>query len=56
LYDIRESFKGRTDSGRLNAKSDNPRFTELDTILREKIDILAEKIEPKIFEYGFLLR
>jgi hypothetical protein len=55
LYDIREFFKGRSEKGRINTKSDDKKFNELDTNLKEALKILAEKIEPKVYEYGFLL-
>ncbi len=54
LYDIREYFQGRNDKGRMNARSNDPRYTELISKLRSKLNLLAEKITPKIYEYGFL--
>jgi len=56
LYDIREFFKGRNEAGRLKTKSDDDTFNELDKNLRNALNILAEKIVPKVYEYGFLLR
>jgi hypothetical protein len=55
LYDIREFFKGRTESGRINTKSDDKKFNTLDTNLKDALKVLAEKITPKVYEYGFLL-
>ncbi|MDR0926381.1 MAG: hypothetical protein LBO69_01270 [Ignavibacteria bacterium] len=55
LYDIREYFKGRNEKGRMNTKSDDLHFNELDHDLREMVKLLAIKIKPKIYEYGFLL-
>jgi len=54
LYDIREYFQGRNDKGRMNSKSDDEKYMELIGELRNNLDILADKIEPKIYEYGFL--
>jgi hypothetical protein len=54
LYDIREYFQGRNDKGRMNAKSDDATYTQLITELRNKLAVLADKIKPKVYEYGFL--
>lgn len=54
LYDIREHFQGRNDKGTMNARSTDAHYTLLIGALREKLAILAEKITPKVYEYGFL--
>ena len=54
LYDIREHFQGRNEQGRMNSKSDNEKYTQLIGELREKLNVLATKIKPKVYEYGFL--
>jgi hypothetical protein len=54
LYDIREYFQGRNDKGRMNSKSDDATYTQLITDLRSKLAVLADKIKPKVYEYGFL--
>ena len=54
LYEIREFFKGRDESGRMKTKSKDDRFNELDAKLRSALKKLAEKIQPKVYEYGFL--
>jgi hypothetical protein len=54
LYDIKEHFQGRSDKGRMNNKSQDETYTDLLSNLREKLEILAEKIEPKVYKYGFL--
>ena len=54
LYDIREHFQGRNPQGRMNSKSDDATYTALISELRSKLSILAEKIQPKVYEYGFL--
>ncbi|MFH1050243.1 MAG: hypothetical protein V1779_04845 [bacterium] len=56
LYDIREHFQGRNDKGKMNNKSDDEQYMKLITDLRRKLKILAKKIEPKVYEYGFLLK
>ena len=54
LYDIKEYFKGRNEKGNMNQKSTNPEFNDLDKELTAKLKLLAQKIEPKVYEYGFL--
>jgi hypothetical protein len=54
LYDIREFFQGRNDKGRMNAKSTDQKYTELISDLRQKLNLLADKIAPKVYEYEFL--
>jgi len=54
LYDIRAYFQGRSPKGRMNNKSNDKKYMNLITNLRGKLKILAKKIEPKIYEYGFL--
>ena len=54
LYDIREYFQGRNDKGKMNNKSDDEKYNELIENLRLALKTLAKKIEPKVYEYGFL--
>ena len=54
LYDIREHFQGRNAKGQMNSKSDDSTYTELITSLRNKLKLLATKITPMVYEYGFL--
>jgi hypothetical protein len=54
LYDIREYFQGRNDKGKMNSKSDDETYNELIANLRSTLKTLALKIEPKVYEYGFL--
>jgi len=54
LYDIREYFQGRNEKGKMNNKSEDTQYMTLITALRESLKILAKKIEPKVYEYGFL--
>lgn len=53
-YDIREYFQGRNDKGKMNSKSFDVKYTELNTELKTKMYILADKIKPKIYAYEFL--
>ena len=54
FYDIRAHFQGRNDKGRMNSKSDDEKYMELIGELRNKLNFLADKIKPKIYEYEFL--
>jgi len=54
LYDIREHFQGRNEAGKMNNKSSDETYMNLIGDLREKLRILADKIEPKVYEYEFL--
>ncbi len=54
LYDIREHFQGRNETGRMNSTSSDETYTNLIGNLREKLIQLADKIEPKVYEYEFL--
>ncbi|MCL1867916.1 MAG: hypothetical protein FWF72_03060, partial [Paludibacter sp.] len=54
LYDIREYFQGRNDSGKMQNKSEDEKYNELIKNLRNSLEVLAQKIEPKVYEYEFL--
>jgi len=54
FYDIRLHFQGTNDKGTMNAKSEDGTYTELISTLRDKMKLLAKRIEPKVYEYGFL--
>lgn len=54
LYDIREHFQGRNEKGKMNNKSEDAHYMELIGTLRAKLKVLADKIAPKVYEYGFL--
>jgi hypothetical protein len=54
LYDIREYFQGRNESGKMNNTSEDTQYTELIGNLRDKLKVLAKKIEPKVYKYEFL--
>ena len=54
-YDIRKFFQGvDSKSGRMNNKSIDETYNKLIGNLRERMKILEKKIEPKIYEFGFL--
>ncbi|MDR2733986.1 MAG: hypothetical protein LBC99_04995 [Spirochaetota bacterium] len=53
-YDIRERFQGRELSGNMCASSKDEKYTELIGNLRNALKAQAAKIEPKIYEHGFL--
>ena len=55
FYDIRAYFQGFSND-KMNNKSTDDDYNILIGILREKMKILAKKIEPKVYEYGFLLK
>ena len=55
-YDIREYFQGRNDKGNLNVSSEDETYNQLISDLKEKHKLLSREIEPKIYEYGFLIR
>jgi len=54
LYDIREHFQGRNPAGKMNNKSEDAKYMILIGNLRVKLKLLAKKIEPKVYEHGFL--
>ena len=56
LYDIREYFQGRDDKGKMNNKSNDETYNKRIANLRSELKALAKKMEPKVYEYGFLRR
>ncbi|MCV3472352.1 hypothetical protein [Campylobacter sp. CNRCH_2015_0338h] len=56
LYDIKEFFQGRNEKGKMNmpSKAKDEHYKILLSDLNLALDILAKKIEPKIYEYNFL--
>lgn len=60
FLDIRAFFQGykTTENGKrmMNSTSGDERYTELLANLRAKIRTLEARIEPKIYEHGFLLK
>jgi len=54
LYDIREHFQGRNKNGKMKNKSQDEIYMKLIADLRDKLKFLAQKIEQKVYEHGFL--
>jgi hypothetical protein len=54
FYDIREYFQGRNDKGLMKSKVEDETYNALLAALREKQKALTAKIQPKVYEYGFL--
>ena len=54
LTPIREYFQGRNEKGKMNAKSLDQIYTDLNAELKNKMSILTDKIKPKIYDYEFL--
>lgn len=56
LYDIKEFFQGRNLQGKMNppSKAEDSRYKTLISTLADTLNTLAKKLEPKIYEYGFL--
>jgi len=56
-YDIREFFCGRNEkNGNMNSKSKDDRYNQLHEALRKAHRELGRHIEPKIYEYEFLIK
>jgi len=56
LYDIREYFQGRSEkTNRMNNTSADEKYNELMSVLREKLNVLADKIAKKVYDHGFLI-
>ena len=53
-YDIRRYFQGET-NGKMNNDSKDETYMRLWGNIKEALKVLAEKIEPKVYLYGFLL-
>jgi hypothetical protein len=53
-YDIREYFQG-SKGGKMTIKSNDETYNKIIKSLRDLHNILADKIKPKVYEYGFLL-
>lgn len=54
FYDIRAAFQGIGTSGKMNPTSTDEKYNELIADLRAKQKLLAKKIQPKVYKYGFL--
>jgi hypothetical protein len=56
FYDIREHFQGRDKNEKMNSKSGDDKYNALIGDLRTSLKTLALKIQPKVYEYGFLIK
>ena len=54
-YDIRRYFQGVDNKGRMNPDSKDETYMRLWGNIKEALKVLAKKIEPKVYLYGFLL-
>jgi hypothetical protein len=54
FYDIRAFFQGRDEKGKMNNKSTDDTYTQVLGALRDALKTLTLKIQPKVYEYGFL--
>jgi hypothetical protein len=54
FYDIREFFQGRNEKGTMKTKSSDENYNALIADLREKLKSLTLRIQPKVYQYGFL--
>ena len=54
FYDIRKYFQGINEKGKMNNSSEDQQYMDLLRDLRDKLKVLAEKIEPLVYKYGFL--
>ena len=54
-YDIRRYFQGTDAKGRMNPDSEDAEYMRLWDNLKAALRLLAAHIEPKVYEYGFLL-
>ncbi len=55
FYDIRLHFQGTNAKGNMNPDSEDEEYTRLIKNLRTCLKTLAKKIEPKVYEHGFLM-
>lgn len=54
-YDIRRYFQGTDDKRRMNPDSEDKEYMRLWDNLKTALRQLAAHIEPKVYQYGFLL-
>ncbi|GHU31427.1 hypothetical protein FACS1894172_06300 [Spirochaetia bacterium] len=54
FYDIREFFQGRNEKGIMKTKSTDETYNQLLGLLRDVLKIVTQKIQPKVYQYGFL--
>ncbi len=54
-YDIRRYFQGVNSKGTMNTDSPDETYMRLWGNIKDALKVLAKKIEPKVYLYGFLL-
>jgi hypothetical protein len=54
FYDIRAFFQGRDENGKMNNESTDDIYTQVLSALRDALKTLTKKIQPKVYQYGFL--
>jgi hypothetical protein len=54
FYDIRVFFQGRNKNGNMNIASADEKYNKINKTLRNNLKLLGQRLEPKIYEYGFL--
>ncbi len=54
-YDIRRYFQGENKKGDMNPDSKDETYMHLWENIKDALKVLAKKIEPKVYLYGFLL-
>ena len=54
LYDIKAYFQRVDDSGRMKNRSLDAKYNLLIGNLRQNLEVLSLKIQPKVYEFGFL--
>ena len=54
-YDIRRYFQGTDEKGRMYPESKDETYMRLWGNIKDALKVLAKKIEPKVYLYGFLL-
>jgi hypothetical protein len=54
LYDIKSHFQGVNAKGKMNNKSTDEHYNLLIANLRDNLKTLALKIQPTVYQYGFL--
>ncbi|GHU37785.1 hypothetical protein FACS1894172_21370 [Spirochaetia bacterium] len=53
FYDSWEFFQGCNEKGIMNTKSKDETYNQLLDIMRLMLKTLTQKIQPKVYQYGF---
>jgi hypothetical protein len=54
FYDIRDFFQGRNSKGTMKTRSEDEIYNRLLETLKDDLKVLTKKIQPQIYQYGFL--